>query len=128
MSKKIHSGLPLPIYSSYRIYENISDAKLGSIVREAHEKHLEKIKELTPQWIITGKKFKQARKKLNISRKELSKYIGISEQVIAKFEKGQSVRSRNMLQQSYQTAMDLIQIQRNTFINHEMEELNKYFN
>ena len=110
------------------MYENISDAKLGAIVREAHEKHLEKIKKLTPQWIITGKKFKQARKKLNITRKELSKYIGISDQVIAKFEKGQSVRSRNMLQQSYQTAMDLIQIQRNTYINREMEELNEYFN
>lgn len=110
------------------MYDKLTDAALGAIVRASHEKHLAKVKELTPQWIITGKKFKQARKKLNITRKELSKYIGISDQVIAKFEKGQSVRSRNMLQQSYQTAMDLIQIQRNSFINREMEELNEYFN
>ena len=65
------------------------------------------------QWTKEGKKFRAVREDLHISRSTLSRYIGISDQVIAKFEKGKSVRSRNMLKHSYQTSLKLIQLERN---------------
>lgn len=92
------------------MYEDISDALLGAKVKAAHEKHLEKIERMTPQWTLTGKTFRADREKLNISRKQLSRYMGISPQVIAKFEQGKSIRSRNMFQQSYVNALKLIGI------------------
>lgn len=94
----------------YNNYDGISNYLLGAKVKAAHKKHLEKIEMLTPQWILTGKKFRAEREKLNISRKQLSRYMGISPQVIAKFEKGKSIRSRNMFKQSYLTALELIEI------------------
>ena len=94
----------------YNNYDGISNYLLGAKVKAAHKKYLEKIERMTPQWIRTGEEFRAEREKFNISRKQLSRYMGISPQVIAKFEKGQSIRSRNMFQQSYLTALELIEI------------------
>lgn len=96
--------------------QNISNEELGSKVKAAHLRHLAFIESMRPSWELEGQKFKIIREDLKISRKELSSYIGISDQVIAKFEKGKSVRSRNMLKTSYQTSLQLIQFKRNNFV------------
>ena len=98
------------------MYKNISDAELGAKVKAAHIKHMENVERNTPKWKDMGRKYKTLRQNLNITQKQISEYVGVSPQVVAKFEKGKSVRSRNMLQQSYSTAMTLIQIQRNNIV------------
>ena len=95
----------------------ISDSELGAKVKAAYQKHLEHIEAMTPTWQTEGRDFRKVREDLKISRRELSQHIGISDQVIAKFEKGLSVRSRNMLKQSYSTSLELIQLKRNNFVN-----------
>ncbi len=98
-------------------FENfISNEELGAKVKAAHQKHLQHIEVMTPTWQAEGRDFRNVRENLNISRRELSKHIGISDQVIAKFEKGLSVRSRNMLKHSYSTSLELIQLRRNNFV------------
>lgn len=94
----------------------ISDSELGAKVKAAHKKHLAHIEAMTPIWQTEGLKFRAVREDLKVSRRELSQHIGISDQVIAKFEKGLSVRSRHMLRQSYQTSLELIQLKRNNSI------------
>ena len=94
----------------------ISDSELGAKVKAAHQRHLEHIEAMTPTWQAEGSEFRTARENLKISRRELSKYVGISDPVIAKFEKGLSVRSRNMLKQSFQTSLELVQLKRNNFV------------
>ena len=98
------------------MYEGISNEVLGARVKAAHIKHMQNVEINTPQWQETGRQYKQMRKDLNITQKQISKYVGVSTQVVAKFEKGKSVRSRNMLQQSYSTAITLIQMQRNNIV------------
>ena len=94
----------------------ISDSELGAKIKAAHQRHLEHIEEMTPTWQAEGAEFRKVREDLNISRRELSQHIGISDQVIAKFEKGLSVRSRNMLRQSFKTSIELIQLKRNNSV------------
>ena len=94
----------------------ISNEELGAKVKAAHKKHLQHIEAMTPTWQAEGSEFRKVREDLKISRRELGQHIGISDQVIAKFEKGLSVRSRHMLRQSYQTSLELIQLKRNNSI------------
>lgn len=99
-------------------FENfINNEELGAKVKAAHQKHLEHIETMTPTWQAEGHDFRNVRENLNISRRELSHYVGVCAQVIAKFEKGLSVRSRNMLKHSYSTSLELIQLKRNNFVN-----------
>lgn len=84
---------------------DISNFELGAKVKVAHQKHLERLETMRPLWATEGLNFRGIRENLKISRRELSRHIGISDQVIAKFEKGQFVRSRNMLKQSYKTSL-----------------------
>lgn len=86
-------------------YGNISNAALGAKIKRDHRRHLERIERMTPIWEEEGKKLRHLRESNNISRKTLSCYVGISDQVIAKVEKGKSVRSRNMLVQSIKTSI-----------------------
>ena len=94
----------------------ISDSELGAKVKDAHQKHLDYVEEMTPTWQAEGLEFRAVREDLKISRRELSDYIGVCDQVIAKFEKGLSVRSRNMLMHSFKTSLELIQLKRNNFV------------
>ena len=94
----------------------ISDSELGAKVKAAHKKHLAHIEAMKPVWQAEGRDFRKVREDLKVSRRELSQHIGISDQVIAKFEKGLSVRSRHMLKQSYSTSLELIQLKRNNFV------------
>ena len=94
----------------------ISNEELGAKVKAAHKKHLAHIEAMKPVWQAEGRDFRKVREDLKVSRRELSQHIGISDQVIAKFEKGLSVRSRHMLKQSYSTSLELIQLKRNNFV------------
>ena len=94
----------------------ISDSELGAKVKAAHKKHLAHVEEMTLVWQIEGRDFRKVREDLKVSRCELSKYVGVCDQVIAKFEKGLSVRSRHMLMQSYKTSLDYIQLKRNNSV------------
>ena len=94
----------------------ISDSELGAKVKAAHQKHLDYVEMMTPVWQAEGLEFRKVREDLKVSRCELSKYVGVCDQVIAKFEKGLSVKSRNMLMQSFKTSLELIQLKRNNFI------------
>ncbi|MBR6013598.1 MAG: helix-turn-helix transcriptional regulator [Selenomonadaceae bacterium] len=100
------------MFSNY----SITNEELGAKVKAAHQKHIEHVEAMRPVWEKEGQEFRAVREDLKVSRSELSQHIGISDQVIAKFEKGQSVRSRNMLKQSYQTSLKLIQHERNNSV------------
>lgn len=100
----------------YNFESSISNEELGAKVKAAHQKHIERIEAMRPVWEKEGQEFRAVREDLKISRNELNRHIGISDQVIAKFEKGLSVRSRNMLKQAYQTSLELVQLQRNDSI------------
>lgn len=52
------------------------------------------------------------RESQKISQAELSELVGISPQTLGRFEKGKSVKRREMLKKSYETAMNLILLQR----------------
>lgn len=91
----------------------ISNSELGAMIRDAHQKHLEYVESMRPIWEEEGRELRNIRENLNISRNEISERVGVCTQVIAKFEKGKSVRSRNMLKQSYQTSLELIQLKKN---------------
>ena len=58
------------------------------------------------------KPIKESQKKIEYFSKTNQWKYRISTLVIAKVEKGKSVRSRNILQQSYKTALEFIQIKR----------------
>lgn len=100
----------------HTLESGISDEELGAKVKAAHKKYLQHVESMRPIWTLEGQNFRTIREDLKVSRRELGAYIGISDQVIAKFEKGQSVRSRNMLKQSYQTSLELIQSKRNNSV------------
>ena len=94
-------------------YTSDSDTIIGAKVRHNHEVHMAKIAELTPKWVDDGKMFRALREDMKISRKELSETIAVSDQVIKKLEDGKSVRSRKMLQKSFENGCALIQRKRN---------------
>ena len=94
----------------------ISDSELGAKVKAAHQKHIAHVEEMKPVWQTEGRDFRKVREDLKISRRELSQCVGVCDQVIAKFEKGLSVRSRHMLMQSFKTSLELIQLKRNNFV------------
>lgn len=96
--------------------DDISNEELGEKVKAAHLNHLLYIQAMRPSWLAEGRNFRKVREDLKVSRRELSTYIGISDQVIAKFENGQSIRSRTMLKHSYKTSLQLIQLKRNNFV------------
>lgn len=86
----------------------ISDKSLGRKIKCAHEKHLENVKKNKPLWEEEGRKLRDKRELHEISRLELSEWIGICEQTIAKLESGRYVRSRKILVGSYKMAIELI--------------------
>ena len=99
----------IPLFAYLDNYGNdISDAELGAKVREAHEacKRSSKVKE--PIRAEEGAKLKEQRERLRVSRREMSEWIGVSEQTVANMEKGKPVQSPNMMIQSYKHGLKYI--------------------
>ena len=86
----------------------INDTELGAKIREAYEacKRSSKVKE--PIRAAEGAKLKEQRERLHISRREMSEWIGISEQTVANMEKGKPVQSPNMMTQAYKHGLKYI--------------------
>ena len=94
--------------------DRISDAALGALVRKNHALYNQVVADNTEKWKEEGESFKGARRSLNISRTDIAKNIGVSPATLGKYENGQPVRSRNILRRSGITAMELIQLQRDS--------------
>lgn len=102
-----------PIYSHMSKYgEEISNEELGKRVRYSFERHQQYVEQHRSEWEEKGKEFRRERENRNLSRADISEFIGISPQTLYKLEKGKSVRSRRMLEQSFQTALRCIDLER----------------
>lgn len=85
---------------------------IGKRVLESQARHRKHVEEHTKEWQDTGDRFRNARDSLNVSRRQMRSLIGTSEATIARFERGLSIRARNIVEASYRTALRLIQLQR----------------
>ena len=102
-----------PIYSHISKYgEEISNEELGKRVKYSFERHQQYVEQHRAEWEEKGKEFRHERESRNISRIDISELIGTSPQTLSKLEKGKSVRSRRMLEQSFQTALRYIDLER----------------
>ena len=105
-----------------RYSETISDAELGAILRESQKRYQEYVEANRPIWKEEGIVFKKVRETMGITQKELSELIGISPQTLGRLEKGEPVRSRKMMKQSCQTALNLVDLQRKQIVNRLAEK------
>ena len=96
----------------YYYTEGMTNAELGAKVRINHERYLERVAMMTPQWQEEGAVHRKMRKSNKITINEISELIGICTQVISKFEHGKPIRSRNVIAQSYRTAINYINLKR----------------
>ena len=87
--------MPVTVYIE-KYGEDISDAKLGAIVRENYESYQKSIAENKEKWKAEGEQFKKARQSLNITQRELADCIGVHPLTVGKYEKGSAIRSRKM--------------------------------
>ena len=103
--------IPVSVYIE-KYGEGLSDAALGAFVRANYRRYKEAEKENAEQWKEEGAKFKETRRALNITQKEIAENIGVSPLTLGKYEQGKAVRSRRMLRQSGLTTMKYIQLER----------------
>ena len=85
---------------------------IGNRVLASQARHRQYVEEHSQEWQDIGTRYRSARDSLNISRRQLRSLIGISEATIARFERGLSIRSRNIVEHAYRTALRFIQLQR----------------
>ena len=102
-----------PVYTHVSKYgEQISDEELGKRVKHSFERYQQYIEQHRSEWEEKGKLFRHERERRNVSRVDISKLIGISPQTLYNLEKGKSVRSRKMMEQSFKTAISYIDLMR----------------
>ena len=77
------------------------------IPQAALERWRQQVEEDRPMRECIGRAFKSKYQKLGITRAELSRISGISTKTIAKFERGDYVRSWHIVQQSLKNAVKL---------------------
>ena len=111
-----NENMPLPAFMAQKEQE-LSNSEIGRKVRISWFKYQEYVEENTPLWQLEGIRLREKRKARKISQKELSQYIGICTQTLAKLEKGEPVRSRKMMKQSYETSCELITLKREQGLN-----------
>ena len=104
--------MPVTVYIE-KYGEDISDAKLGAIVRKNYESYQKSIAENKEKWKAEGEQFKKARQSLNITQRELADCIGVHPLTVGKYEKGSAIRSRKMFRNAGITSMKYIQTERN---------------
>ena len=80
--------------------------------RKACSEYEKYIEENTPLWRQEGVQKRKRRENHKISRREMRDKMGVSEQTIAKFERGEPVRSRRMFSKSFDTSIDCILLER----------------
>ena len=106
--------MPVTVYIE-KYGEDISDAKLGAIVRKNYESYQKSIAENKEKWKAEGEQFKKARQSLNITQRELEDCIciGVHPLTVGKYEKGSAIRSRKKFRNVGITSMKYIQTERN---------------
>ena len=110
---EVSQGGYIPITAYLEKYgEEISDAKLGALVRKNYENYQKSIAENKEKWKDEGKQFKEARQALNITQRELAECIGVHPLTVGKYEKGLAIRSRKMFRSAGLTSMKYIQSER----------------
>lgn len=67
-------------------------------------------------WKQSGEKFRKARITLGITQVEIAAKIGCSPRTLSKFEAGGRMLWRSVIEQSYETAMKLIMVERQTVL------------
>ena len=88
--------------------EVLSNEQLGAKIRENHQKHLERIAEMTPVWEKEGLELRERRTRLNISQKQIGQSIGVNTRVISKLENGKYIDRRKLVITSYCTSIKCI--------------------
>ena len=63
-----------------------------------------------PQWERTGRILQEMRLALEISQKEIANRIGVSASVIGRLERGDAIQRRKLVETSYRTALEAIQL------------------
>lgn len=92
--------------------DRMDNEEIGARVRRNMEKHRAYVEAHTPIWQKEGAIMQATRTGMGITQCEVSELIGVSTQTLRKLERGQSVRSRKMMKQSYETAIDFINMKR----------------
>ena len=92
--------------------DGMTNEMLGARVRRNVEKHRAYVEAHTPIWQKEGAVMQTTRIGMGITQCAVGELIGVSTQTIRKLERGQSVRSRKMMKQSYETAIDFIDMKR----------------
>jgi len=85
---------------------------IGKRVLASQARHHQYVAEHAQEWQDIGARFRNARDSLNISRRQMRSLIGISEATIARFERGYSIKTRNIVETAYRTALRFVQLQR----------------
>lgn len=110
---EVRQGGYIPLTAYIEKYgEEISDEKLGAMVRKNYERYQKSIEENKEKWKEEGEQFKKARKTLNITQRELAECIGVHPITVGKYEKGAAIRSRKMFRNAGITSMKYIQMER----------------
>ena len=92
--------------------ERTIEEQIGARVRANQEARRRFVEEHREEWIRQGRGYRRAREALRVTRKEMRQMIGASETTIASFEAGNPVQRRPLIEQSYITALRLIELQR----------------
>ncbi len=92
--------------------KDISNALLGKRVREAQDRHRLYVAENTPIWINEGAQMRARRESQKISQAEISELVGVCTQTLRRLEEGKSVKRRDMMKKSYETAINFILLRR----------------
>ncbi len=86
---EVSQGGYIPITAYIEKYgEEVSDAKLGALVRKNYECYQNSIAENKEKWKEEGEQFKEACESLNITQRELAECIGVHPLTVGKYEKG----------------------------------------
>lgn len=84
--------------------------KIGANVLAAQEKKKEYIKKNSKKWKQEGNRLRKIREKLRISRNQVKKHVGCAYSVLTRLERGQYIKRRNVIVQSYITALNYLSL------------------
>ena len=82
--------------------------KIGANVLAAQKRRVSLIEDNFEKWKQEGHLFQQLRNKLRVSRKQIKQCIGCADSVLKRLEEGLYVKRRNVIVNSYITALRYI--------------------
>lgn len=82
--------------------------KIGANVLAVQEKRKQEIKKNSKKWKQEGNRLRKIREKLRISRNQVKKHVGCADSVLKRLEEGEFVKRRNVIVQSYITALNYL--------------------